>query len=387
MQSTKRFGALTRLALIGLILGLAACAVTLREGAPSTAKPAAPNDILTYISDDAAYSFDYPADATLQTSDDASLRFKLVYVQFSVPETSAYQGASVMVIENATNTSVRDLVAAHYRTAKREMPMSAQNAASFTVGEREAIKLERDGVIGDADKYTVLVAGDGVVYRINLYGGGVGGSTEPPPSVEAMFDHLVQSFRVTGGSLKPKTTVPRTSEVSGTSVEPPIAQVFSYPLHSGSGLNYGVPTGIVVAGTRMEWLDYAVRNLDQWRTKCYGVDWARMIHTGQDWYRSDYLTTNTAGSPVYAVADGIVELQNPGISYPGNVVLLRHHLPDGRNIYSMYGHVANVSVVQGQLVSRGQQIATVFNQGYTGRTPNRHPTCFRRTGRRCFRHS
>ena len=150
--------------------------------------------------------------------------------------------------------------------------------------------------------------------------------------------------------------------------------MFSYPLLPGNGVSYGVPEGMVAGGTHIEWLDYAIRNLDQWRIKCYGVDWSRMLHTGEDWYRSDYLTANTAGSPVYAVADGIVERHNPGISYPGNVVLIRHRLPDGRNIYSMYGHVANVSVVQGQLVTRGQKIATVLNQGYTGRTPNRHPS-------------
>ncbi|NJM39660.1 MAG: M23 family metallopeptidase [Anaerolineae bacterium] len=117
-----------------------------------------------------------------------------------------------------------------------------------------------------------------------------------------------------------------------------------------------------------------IRNLDQWRTKCYGVDWSRAIHTGEDWYRDNYLTANTAGTPVYVVADGVVAQHNPGISYPGNVVLIRHRLANGRNLYSMYGHVANVTVVIGQQVKRGQQIATVLNQGYVGRTPAKHPT-------------
>jgi len=244
----------------------------------------------------------------------------------------------------------------------------------FSVNGREAIKLERDEVIGDFDKYTVLVAGDGVIYRINLFGGGVGGSVEPPPGVEAAFDRLVQSFRVLNVPSKPRPIPTSPACGGGGVVDPPIATVFTYPLQSGNGVNYGVPTGIVVGGTRLEWLDYAIRNLDQWRIKCYGVDWTRMIHTAEDWYRDDYLTVNTAGSPVVAVADGVVELHNPGISYPGNVVLLRHRLSDGRNIYSMYGHVTNVRVVAGQQVTRGQPIASVFSQGYTGRAPNRHPT-------------
>jgi len=361
---------------IGLALGLAACALTLQ--APPTARPQSQEAWLTYTSDDAAFAFDYPPGAIIETSDDASLRFKLVYIQFPITETQTYQGASIMVMENAAAMDVREFVVARYAAAGRPPPSQARHAAGFQVNGREAIKLERDEVIGRLDKYSVLIAGDGVIYRVNLFGGGIGGPVEPPPSAEAMFERLVQSFRVLDRPKQPKFSAsPADSgggfELGAVSVEPPVATVFTYPLRSGAGVNYGVPIGIVIGGTRMEWLDYAIRNLDQWRIKCYGVDWSRMLHTGEDWYREDYLTANTAGAPVYAVADGVVERHDPGISYPGNVVLIRHRLPDGRAIYSMYGHVANVRVVQGQLVSRGQQIATVFNQGYVGRTPNRHP--------------
>lgn len=360
--------------LLGLAFGLAACAITLQ--APPTAQPPqriTPAPWPTFVSDDAAFAFDYPPGAIIEASDDASLRFKLVYVQFPITETNAYQGASIMVMENPEAKSAREFVAARYAAAGRALPVQARNAAGFRVNGREAIKLERDEVIGNLDKYTVLIAGDGVIYRINLFGGGVGGPVEPPPASEAMFERLVQSFRVLDQPLRPRGVVGAT-ESGAPFAELPVATVFTYPLRSGAGANYGVPTGIVISGTRMEWLDYAIRNLDQWRIKCYGVDWSRMIHTGEDWYRDDYLTANTAGAPVYAVADGVVERHDPGISYPGNVVLIRHHLPDGRNIFSMYGHVANVRVAQGQSVTRGQQIATVFNQGYVGRTPNRHPT-------------
>lgn len=364
--------------LLGLAFSLAACTMTLR--APPTAPPQSitPAPWPTFISDDAAFAFDYPPGAIIETSDDASLRFKLVYVQFPITETNVYQGASIMVMENPEAKSAREFVAARYAAAGRALPVQAQNAAGFQVNGREAIKLERDEAIGNLDKYTVLIAGDGVMYRINLFGGGVGGPVEPPPASEAMFERLVQSFRVLDQPLRPRgaetTGATELIAPSNVNAEPPVATVFTYPLRSGAGVNYGVPTGIVIGGTRMEWLDYAIRNLDQWRIKCYGVDWSRMIHTGEDWYRDDYLTANTAGAPVYAVADGVVERHDPGISYPGNVVLIRHRLPDGRNIYSMYGHVANVRVKQGQLVALGQQIATVFNQGYVGRTPNRHPT-------------
>lgn len=354
-------------AFAGLILALTACAVP----PPAAARPAQ-NDWQTYISEDAAYTFDYPAGAEITTSDDASLAYKLVFIQFPISTENDYEGATVMVLDNPSGASAQSMVAGRYTAQGVAAPSEAQYA--FTVNGRQALKLERDAVVGDDAKYTVLIEGNGVIYRINLFGGGVGGQTEPPAEVIALFDRLVQSFRVIEQPLKPKTPAFAPASSGGVAAEPPVATVFSYPLLPGNGVTYGVPEGMISGGTHIEWLDYAIRNLDQWRVKCYGVDWSRMLHTGEDWYRSDYLTANTAGSPVYAVADGVVERHNPGISYPGNVVLIRHRLPDGRNIYSMYGHVANVRVVQGQQVTRGQQIATVLNQGYTGRTPNRHPS-------------
>lgn len=369
-MNAPRLGAPFALGFIGLTLGLIACAATLQ--APTAQAP--PTDAWpTYVSEDAAFAFDYPPDALISTSEDAALRFKLVYIQFPVTETQTYQGASIMVMENADGMDLRAFIAARYAAAGREPPPQTQRAAGFQVNGRTAVKLERDEVIGSLDKYTVLIAGDGVIYRINLFGGGIGGPIEPPPSAEAMFERLVQSFRVLDAPLRPRSQ-DRIRDSAVPFAEPPVAAVFTYPMRSAAGVNYGVPVGIVIGGVRMEWLDYAIRNLDQWRIKCYGVDWSRMLHTGEDWYREDYLTANTAGAPVYAVADGVVERHDPGISYPGNVVLIRHRLPDGRDIYSMYGHVTNVRVTQGQLVSRGQQIATVFNQGYVGRTPNRHPS-------------
>ena len=349
------------------MLALAACAVP----PPAAARPAQ-NDWQTYTSEDAAYAFDYPAGADVTTSEDASLKYKLVFVQFPISTTNEYEGATVMVLDNPDGASAQSMVAGRYTVQGMATPSTTQSA--MTVNGRQALKLERDTVIGDGDKFTVLVEGNGVIYRINLFGGGVGGQTEPPAEVVSIFDRLVQSFRVLDQPLKPKTNLISPESIGGVVAEPPVANVFSYPLLPGNGVSYGVPPGMIVGGTHIEWLDYAIRNLDQWRIKCYGVDWSRMLHTGEDWYRNDYLTANTAGSPVYAVADGIVERHNPGISYPGNVVLIRHRLPDGRNIYSMYGHIANVRVVQGQQVTRGQQIATVLNQGYTGRTPNRHPS-------------
>ena len=322
----------------------------------------------TYTSDDAAYSFDYPPDTVISTSDDASQAYKIIYAEFALTDTTDYQGISVMVLDNPKNLQPQQFVSAGYTAAGVRQGVLAQRSVAMLVDQRPAVRLQRDPVIGDQDKYSVLIPGEGVMYRLDLYGGGLGGAIEPPKTVLALFDHVVKSFRVLAQPLKPKQTLLTPSAVSA---EPAATDIFTYPLRSGAGVNYGVPVGIVNDDTHMEWLGYGIRNLDQWGVKCYGVDWTRMLHTGEDWYRLD--GANTAGTPVYAVADGVVVRQRSGISYPGNVILIRHRLSDGRDVYSMYGHVNNVSVVEGQTVQRGQQIATVLYQNYTGRTPSQHP--------------
>ncbi len=340
--------ATTNLALICVLL-----ATTVGARAQSDAWP-------VHVSLVAAYQFEYPPESVIETSSDASLRYPVVYVNFPSPDGAGYQGASVMVLENAANSDVRAFA------LERGAPLGEARV------ERGRLTLERDLAVGDGDARTTLVPGDGVIYRINLFGGGVGGEQEPTPRSQDFYARLVRSFKVLDQPLRPAAA--RSAQARAAPERAAAADVFGWPLRDANGVNYGVPSGIVLDRTRLEWLDYGIRNLDQWRLKCYGVDWSRMIHTGEDWYRLDFLTRNTAGAPVYAVADGVVVRHNPGISYPGNVVVIRHTLPEGRPIYSMYGHVNNVSVVVGDAVARGQQIATVLNQSYVGRTPGRHPS-------------
>jgi murein DD-endopeptidase MepM/ murein hydrolase activator NlpD len=317
----------------------------------------------TYTSPDAGYTIDLPPDAAITESDDAALRYTLLFVQVMDDSAPVYQGFSILVLES--DLSPAEYVAAAYADVEGLAPPAT---APLIINGRDTLRLERDPLVGAGDKYTTLIAGDGVLYRINLFGDGKGGFSEPSAATVAAYERSVNSFRVLAIPRQPKPAAPR-------SVAPPatlaIADRFTWPLQAAQGVNYGIPEGLVVADTHVEHLGYGVRNLDQWRVKCYGVDWSRMIHTGEDWYRLD--GASTAGAPVYAVANGVVAKHNPGISYPGNVVLIRHRLADGRDIYSMYGHITNVRVVEGQTVTMGQQIATVLNQGYTGRVPNLHP--------------
>ncbi|MEZ4859843.1 MAG: peptidoglycan DD-metalloendopeptidase family protein [Caldilineaceae bacterium] len=321
----------------------------------------------SYTSSDAGYTVQLPPDAQITESDDAALRYKILFVRLLGETSPLYQGVSILVIES--DLSPEAYVAKAYADAGVDPQQAIRPTAPTTINGRASLRLERDFVVGDGDKLTTLIAGDGVLYRINLFGGGKGGAIEPVPAAVTQYEAIVQSFQVLAAPHKPKPAAQR-------NVAPPATLTatdsFTYPLRSAQGVNYGIPVGRVVADTRVEWLGYGIRNLDQWGVKCYGVDWSRMIHTGEDWYRLDGVST--AGAPVYAVANGVVVKHNPGISYPGNVVIIRHRLTDGRDIYSMYGHVTNVRVVEGQTVTLGQQIASVLNQGYTGRTPSEHPS-------------
>lgn len=85
-------------------------------------------------------------------------------------------------------------------------------------------------------------------------------------------------------------------------------------------------------------------------------------HTGENWYLD--FDGNSAGAPVYAVADGTVVFA--GSDYPGRVVIIQHE----GDIYSMYGHLDYALLVaDGDSVTRGQLIARVLDKT-DGRSPS-----------------
>src|SRR6202165_2223214 len=69
---------------------------------------------------------------------------------------------------------------------------------------------------------------------------------------------------------------------------------------------------------------------------------------------------NAIGTPIYAVADGVVIDAGPAAGF-GMWVKLRH--ADGTG--TLYGHVNTTTVSIGQRVSAGDQIATMGNRGNT----------------------
>src|SRR5213082_3010531 len=88
------------------------------------------------------------------------------------------------------------------------------------------------------------------------------------------------------------------------------------------------------------------------------------FHEGID-IRSVHRDAN--GEPVdevRAIANGKVVHVNPvpGYSNYGKYIVIEHRW-DGSNYYSLYGHLSSIAVHPGDLVKRGQPVATM---GYTG---------------------
>lgn len=83
----------------------------------------------------------------------------------------------------------------------------------------------------------------------------------------------------------------------------------------------------------------------------------RALHTGLD-FSAD------VGTPILAAAGGVVVTQEYHVAY-GNMIEIDH----GNELITRYAHASQVSAKMGEIVKRGQQIATV---GSTGRSTGPH---------------
>jgi murein DD-endopeptidase MepM/ murein hydrolase activator NlpD len=84
-------------------------------------------------------------------------------------------------------------------------------------------------------------------------------------------------------------------------------------------------------------------------------------HMGEDWDGIRGGDTDL-GDPIYCIGDGIVVFARDCHMGWGNVVIVRHSYREGglvKNVDSLYGHCDKILVHHGQVVSRGQQIATI----------------------------
>ncbi len=82
---------------------------------------------------------------------------------------------------------------------------------------------------------------------------------------------------------------------------------------------------------------------------------------------------NPTGTRVIAAADGTVyfaggdhdRVFGPSPDFFGNLVIIQHDFaaPEGGAVYTLYGHLALITVQSGQRVKRGQKIGTVGQSG------------------------
>ena len=132
---------------------------------------------------------------------------------------------------------------------------------------------------------------------------------------------------------------------------------------TGVGLKHGFDAPIGTAAERAtpqiwpgKWVD-----ANPYLTK-YGLGY----HTGADLNLNFPNFNADKGQPVYAVADGeVVFAEVVPESWRGLIVIKHSPLPDGKPVFSRYGHVENIQVNVGDFVKRGQQISTVGLFGST----------------------
>jgi murein DD-endopeptidase MepM/ murein hydrolase activator NlpD len=149
--------------------------------------------------------------------------------------------------------------------------------------------------------------------------------------------------------------------LANTAAEPadrpaPAADTSALPTPAGIASSFDFPL------PNYAWrIGYGIKNpsLSDW-SNCYSQPISNLWHAGEDWGAA-------AGTAVKAVADGTVVFADPNYSYPGRVIIVRHTLPDGSSIFSMYGHLGSMSVGVNAGVTKGQVIGTILNQTYNGR--------------------
>ncbi len=317
--------------------------------ASASASPAY-DGVSTYTDAQAGYAIDYPAQAILSSGQDAALGFNTVFINFPSESGSEFAGVTIAVFNNPDREPI-DVFARQRFGLHRDAPGRVR---AEWIGDMPALLAQRPSPLVGEDAAGALIEGDGVIIRIALFGGGVDGPIEPPTAHFDWFNQIVHSIR-----RVPRQMPPAQVAMPDPNAEPPAATTFQMPFNIPVTTLYGEQYGVAVSNTA-----YGVRNLGlEHRRTCFGVDWPRLLHAGIDWFRSD--GQYQISTDVLAVADGVVDWYDPAYNnYPGKVVIVRHRLADGREVYSMYAHLGpDVSVVPGQIVFRGQRIGSLLYQG------------------------
>lgn len=84
-------------------------------------------------------------------------------------------------------------------------------------------------------------------------------------------------------------------------------------------------------------------------------------HLGEDWNKESGGNTD-CGLPVRAISNGRIIFAKTNIEGWGNVLILRHLLPDGKEIESLYGHLKSFTKTSGE-VAMGETIGLIGDGG------------------------
>lgn len=90
-------------------------------------------------------------------------------------------------------------------------------------------------------------------------------------------------------------------------------------------------------------------------------DFGEVNHLGEDWNAENGGNTD-CGLSVRAVSNGTVVYTGYGISGWGNVLIIRHQLPDGTLVESLYGHLQSIDRTGGD-VSQGEIVGRIGDGG------------------------
>ncbi len=102
------------------------------------------------------------------------------------------------------------------------------------------------------------------------------------------------------------------------------------------------------------------RNTSQYGPRTDPISGASAMHTGTDF-------SAPLGTPIHAVADGVVTHAGPGIDGRSSELVIVEHEIDSAVVESWYVHMysQDVHVTEGQQVEAGDVIAAVGNNGYS----------------------
>ncbi|MCX6046911.1 MAG: hypothetical protein NT075_17545, partial [Chloroflexi bacterium] len=125
-----------------VIIFLALLGVKLGFGVARTSFAAPDSAWQTYTNADAGYTVDLPANAQITESDDAALRYKLLYTRLLADSSAGYQGVSILVIEDAASPEA--YVAKAYADAGVDVKSAVRPSAPAQINGQAALRLERD---------------------------------------------------------------------------------------------------------------------------------------------------------------------------------------------------------------------------------------------------